>query len=58
MQSTTGKAPPRRCSYCNEPFCFTSSQVRALPVGNQFVCNEFCAQSLREEAYLVMPRAS
>ncbi len=58
MQSGTGATPPRRCAYCNEPFCFTGSQIRALPVGNQFVCNEFCAQALREEAHLAVPRAS
>jgi hypothetical protein len=40
---------PKRCAYCHEPFCFTDNQVQALPVGDQFVCNEFCAQALREE---------
>ena len=58
MQSGTRGAPPRRCAYCNEPFCFAGNQIKALPVDNQFVCNEFCAQALREEAQFTVPRAS
>jgi hypothetical protein len=49
---------PKRCAYCHEPFCFTDNQVQALPVEDKFVCNEFCAQALREEAHLAVKRAS
>lgn len=58
MQSGTGATPLRRCAYCNEPFCFSGDRIRALQVGNQFVCNEFCAQALREEAHPAVERAS
>jgi hypothetical protein len=58
MQSGPGGSFPKRCAYCREPFCFSDNQVQALPVGNQFVCNEFCAQALREEAHLAIKRAS
>jgi hypothetical protein len=54
MQS--GSVSPKRCAYCHEPFCFNSEQVHALPAGNQFVCSEFCAQALREEAHLTAKR--
>jgi hypothetical protein len=37
---------------------FTDNQVQALPVEDKFVCNEFCAQALREEAHLAVKRAS
>jgi hypothetical protein len=50
MQS--GSTPPKRCAYCQEPFYFNAGRMQALPAGNQFVCNEFCAQALREEAHL------
>ncbi|MCC6888180.1 MAG: hypothetical protein IT536_06560 [Hyphomicrobiales bacterium] len=49
---------PKRCAYCHEPFCFSDNQVQALPVGNQFVCSEFCAQALREEAHFAAKPAS
>jgi hypothetical protein len=58
MQSRPVGSFPKRCAYCNEPFCFTQNEVEALPVGDQFVCNEFCAQALREEAHLAVKRAS
>jgi hypothetical protein len=58
MQSGPVGSFPKRCAYCNEPFCFSGNEVEALPVGNQFVCNEFCAQALREEAHLAIKRAS
>jgi len=58
MQSVTAGKQPRRCDYCQEPFCFTGNRVEALPVGNQFVCSEFCAQALHEEAHLAVKRAS
>jgi hypothetical protein len=58
MQSRPVGSFPKRCAYCREPFCFSDNQVQALPVGDQFVCNEFCAQALREEAHLAIKRAS
>jgi hypothetical protein len=58
MQSASGAATPKRCAYCQEPFCFSNGRPRALPAGDQFVCNEFCAQALREEAQLASRRAS
>jgi hypothetical protein len=54
MQSGSTGTFPKRCAYCDEPFCFSDNQVDALPVGNKFVCNEFCAQALREEADLAL----
>jgi hypothetical protein len=58
MQSGPVGSFPKRCAYCQEPFCFSESEVQALPVGNQFVCNEFCAQALREEVHLALKHAS
>jgi hypothetical protein len=58
MQARLAGSFPKRCAYCHEPFCFSNDQVQALPVGDQFVCNEFCAQALREEAHLAVKRAS
>jgi hypothetical protein len=58
MQSGPVGSFPKRCAYCQEPFCFSDSEVQALPVGNQLVCNEFCAQALREEAHLALKRVS
>jgi len=58
MQSRPVGTFPKRCAYCHEPFCFSDNQVQALPVGVQFVCGEFCAQALREEAHLAVKRAS
>lgn len=47
---TSGSPSSKRCAYCQEPFYIHGDRIRALPAGNQFVCNEFCAQALREEA--------
>ena len=58
MQARPAGSFPKRCAYCKEPFCFSDNQVQALLVGDQFVCNEFCAQALREEAHLAIKRAS
>jgi hypothetical protein len=35
-----------RCTYCGEPLAFTALGVEALRTGNEFVCNEFCADGL------------
>jgi len=48
----------KRCAYCNEPFRITEQGIEALPAGDQLVCSEFCAQSLREEAQFLQKRAS
>jgi hypothetical protein len=58
MQSASGSTPPKRCAYCQEPFYFNQGRIQALPVGDRLVCNEFCAQALREEAHLAAKRAS
>ena len=58
MQPGPGAVIPKVCAYCNEPFCFTRDRIQALPVGDRFVCNEFCAQALREEVQLATRRAS
>ena len=58
MQSASSAASQKRCAYCQEPFYFTDGRMQALPAGNQFVCNEFCAQALREEAHMAAKRAS
>jgi hypothetical protein len=58
MQSGLVGSFPKRCAYCQEPFCFSDNEVQALPVGDQFVCHEFCAQALREEAHLTITQAS
>jgi len=43
----------KRCAYCNEPFRITEQGVEAHMAGDQLVCNEFCAQALREEVHLI-----
>ena len=35
-----------RCAYCGEPLVFTALGVKAWRVGNEFVCNEFCADGI------------
>jgi hypothetical protein len=44
--------PAKRCAYCDEPLRMTERRLDAHRAGDQFVCNEFCAQALREEAHL------
>ena len=34
------------CAYCGEPLELTSQGVRAWRVGEEFVCNEFCADGI------------
>ena len=57
MQSGTRGAPLGVAPIAMSRFCFAGNQIKALPVDNQFVCNEFCAQALREEAEFTVPRA-
>jgi hypothetical protein len=35
-----------RCAYCGEPLALTLRGVNAWRVGDQFVCNEFCADGI------------
>jgi hypothetical protein len=35
-----------RCAYCGEPLVFTALGVKAWRAGNEFVCNEFCADEI------------
>jgi hypothetical protein len=36
----------QRCAYCSAPLTFNGAGVVAWRVGNQFVCNEFCADGI------------
>jgi hypothetical protein len=36
----------RRCAYCSAPLVSNAAGLVAWRVGNQFVCNEFCADGL------------
>jgi hypothetical protein len=38
--------PGLRCAYCGEPLALIPGGVNAWRVGNQFVCNEFCADGI------------
>jgi hypothetical protein len=40
----------KRCAYCNEPIRMTRQGALALRIGETFLCNEFCAQAIREGA--------
>lgn len=57
MQSQSSVAVAKRCAYCREPFFFIDGRLQALPAEDQLVCNEFCAQALREEAHLTARQA-
>jgi hypothetical protein len=35
-----------RCAYCGEPLALAPRGVNAWRVGNDFVCNEFCADGI------------
>jgi hypothetical protein len=52
MQVSSVVSVAKRCAYCNEPFRITELGVEAYRVRDQFVCNEFCAQAVSEEAQL------
>jgi hypothetical protein len=39
----------RGCAFCGAPLAFNSAGVVAWRVGNQFVCNEFCAEGVPAE---------
>ena len=39
-----------RCAHCGEPLAFNAAgAVVAWRVGDQFVCNEFCADGISDE---------
>jgi hypothetical protein len=38
----------RRCAFCGAPLVSNAAGLVAWRVGNQFVCNEFCADGLPE----------
>jgi hypothetical protein len=50
MQVPSVVSVAKRCAYCNEPFRLTEQGIEAYRVGEQLVCNEFCAQAISEEA--------
>jgi hypothetical protein len=37
------------CAYCGEPLVCNGFGVEAWHIGNQFVCNEFCADAIPDE---------
>jgi len=43
-----------RCAYCDEPLALNARGVNAWRVGNQFVCNEFCADGIAPQ-YIAAP---
>lgn len=34
------------CAFCGEPLVFTGQGIKAWRVGNEIVCNEFCADGV------------
>ena len=38
-----------RCAYCSAPLISNAAGLVAWRVGNQFACNEFCADGLPDE---------
>lgn len=34
------------CAFCGEPLVLTKHGIKAWRVGNEFVCNEFCADGV------------
>jgi hypothetical protein len=34
------------CAYCGEPLAMAAQAMKAWRVGDQFVCNEFCADGI------------
>jgi hypothetical protein len=58
MKAVSSASNPKRCAYCEEPFYFVNGRMQALPAGDKLVCNEFCAQALREEAHLAARQAT
>jgi hypothetical protein len=45
----------RHCAYCGAPLVANAAGLVAWRVGNQFVCNEFCADGLPDAA--IVPQA-
>jgi len=52
MSANSDEMSPKQCVYCGEPLPFSRAGVNAWRVGNQFFCNEFCADGLKDEAQL------
>jgi len=55
MQATLAVSVAKGCAYCNEPFRITEQGVEACRIGDHYVCNEYCAQAIREEASMRRP---
>jgi hypothetical protein len=47
MRSREGS--DKRCAYCGEPLVFNAVGIMAWRVGNDFACNEFCAEGVSSE---------
>jgi hypothetical protein len=46
MAKSSREMSYRACAFCGAPLAFNSAGVVAWRVGNQFVCNEFCAEGV------------
>jgi len=46
-----------RCAYCGEPLAFTALGIAAWRTGNEFACNEFCADGLSSTS-IDIPKAT
>ena len=55
MQAPSAVLVAKRCAYCNEPFRITEQGVEACRIGDHYVCNEYCAQAISEEASMRRP---
>ena len=52
-------SPPYSCAYCGRPLPLNYYGIEAWRTGNEFVCNEFCAEGgeARQEARAFFRRA-
>jgi hypothetical protein len=44
-----------RCPCCGNPFPVVEGRVQQWRVGNQFACNEFCAEGIENQQSSVRP---
>jgi hypothetical protein len=49
MQSRARQISPGQCAYCGEQLAFNKFGIDAWRVGDQFVCNEFCADGIPDK---------
>jgi hypothetical protein len=53
----SGEISEKRCAYCGEPLVFNAVGIMAWRIGNDFVCNEFCAEGVSSERVVSKPLA-